>query len=97
MSIGTMISIFLNVIALCIIFMQWYSSHKAKKELRTILDTIYPHATMISSRFPNIEKAAGVQLATGLSTIGTDAFAIANHIDQFRRNHFKEEPPSNAT
>lgn len=94
MTVWTYIGIVLGLISIGINLVQSYNRSRTKVVSRTTLSLIRKHGKRIESTFPNIEEAAGVELASGLATIKSEAVAIVNHIDEFRRFHWKENPPS---
>ncbi len=88
------IGIVIGIIQLSIIVIQWCNMSKTKKGYRTILSTIWKKANKIQSKVPDLEEATGNELASGHASIEADASSIVDDIDEFRRNHWKQEPPS---
>lgn len=93
----TTIGIAIGITQLSVIVIQWYSMSKTKKGSMTILSTIWKKAKKIESKISNLEEgAAGNELASGHASVKSDASAIVNDIDEFRRIHWKQEPPSSS-
>ena len=89
------VAIAIGIIQLSVIVIQWYSMSKAKKGYRTILSTIWNKAKKIESKISDLEEgAAGIELASGHASIKSDASGIVNEIEEFRRNHWKQKPPT---
>jgi len=90
---NTTIGIAIGIIQLSIIVIQLYCRSKVGKEFRTILSTIWRKAKKIESKVSDLEGAAASELVSGHVSIESNASAIVNDIDEFRRIHWKEEPP----
>jgi len=85
-----------TIVQFVIIIIQIYRSMEDKKNIGEKLSTILRHGDAVKAQASSCRNAGAADKDALLSSIETSANSIRIEIEEFRRHHWKQEPPSSS-